>query len=116
MQHNRLFKGNELTKTLGWYLIILVSTYCLQLDVLVLTNEPTYHLRIHVKKGDGVLLQLTKALDALDFEIVNANLTTISDRFINTIVMKVKYKFFMSLSHTWGCDGKNQYLHVVDNM
>ena len=77
-----------------------MSIHCLQLDVFVLTGEPTYHLRIHVKKGYGVLLQLTKALDALDFEIVNANLTTISDRFINTIVMKVNVFYFLCLCCT----------------
>ena len=95
-----------------------MSIHCLQLDVLALTNEPTYHLRIHVKKGHGVLLQLTKALDALDFEIMNANLTTINDRFINTIVMKVKYVFFnvfVAHCHSLGCDCKNQSLFVVDD-
>lgn len=53
-------------------------------------EEQTYNLRIHCKKGPGVLVQLTQALEALDFEIVNANLTSISDRILNTIVVKVK--------------------------
>lgn len=53
-------------------------------------EEQTYHLRIHCKKGPGVLVQLTRALEALDFEIVNANLTSVSDHILNTIVVKVK--------------------------
>jgi hypothetical protein len=53
-------------------------------------EEQTYHLRIHCKKGPRVLVQLTKALEALDFEIINANLTAVNDHILNTIVMKVK--------------------------
>ena len=49
----------------------------------------TYHLMIHCKKGRGVLVQLTRALEALNFEIVNANLTAISDHILNTVVIKV---------------------------
>lgn len=53
-------------------------------------EEQTYHLRIHCKKEPGVLVQLTRALEALDFEIVNANLTSVSNHILNTIVVKVK--------------------------
>lgn len=53
-------------------------------------EEHTYHLRIHCKKGPGVMVQLTRALEALDFEIVNANLTSVSDHILNTIVVTVK--------------------------
>lgn len=52
-------------------------------------EEQTYHLRIHCKKGPGVLVQLTRALEALDFEIVNANLTSVNDHILNTVVVKV---------------------------
>lgn len=48
-----------------------------------------YHLRIHCKKGPGVLVQLTSALEALDFDIVNANLTSVNDHVLNTVVVKV---------------------------
>lgn len=61
----------------------------LELDVSKM-EEFTYHLRIHCKKGPGVLVQLTRALEALDFEIVNAILTSVSDHILNTIVLKMK--------------------------
>ena len=61
-----------------------------QLDVCQM-EEQTYHLRIHCKKGPRVLVQLTKALEALDFEIINANLTAVNDHILNTIVMKVTF-------------------------
>lgn len=51
-------------------------------------EEQTYHLRIHCKKGPGVLVQLTSALEALDFDIVNANLTSVNDHVLNTVVVK----------------------------
>ncbi|KAI5071617.1 hypothetical protein GOP47_0013868 [Adiantum capillus-veneris] len=53
-------------------------------------EEQTYHLRIHCKKGPGVLVQLTKALEALDFEIVNANLTSVNDHILNNVVVKAR--------------------------
>lgn len=52
-------------------------------------EEQTYNLRIHCKKGPGVLVQLTSALEALDLEIVNANLTSVNDHVLNTVVVKV---------------------------
>lgn len=51
-------------------------------------EEQMYHLRIHCKKGPGVLVQLTSALEALDFDIVNANLTSVNDHVLNTVVVK----------------------------
>lgn len=53
-------------------------------------EEQTYHLRIHCKKGPGVLVQLTRALEGLDFEIVNANLTSVNDHILNTVVVKAR--------------------------
>eukprot|EP00250_Pteridium_aquilinum_P002581 c12804_g1_i1 orf=501-1724(-) len=61
----------------------------LELDVSQM-EEQTYHLRIHCKKGPGVLVQLTRALEALDFEIVNANLTSVNDHILNTVVVKAR--------------------------
>eukprot|EP00250_Pteridium_aquilinum_P017038 c23423_g1_i1 orf=182-1429(+) len=61
------------------------------LDVVVAKlQEATYHLKIRCMNGDGVLLQLTKALETLDFEIVTANFTSINDHILNTVVMKAK--------------------------
>ncbi|KAI5066036.1 hypothetical protein GOP47_0018660 [Adiantum capillus-veneris] len=60
----------------------------LQMDVSTMESN-THHLRIHCKRGPGVLVQLTKALESLDSEIVSANLTTVSDNILNTIVIKV---------------------------
>lgn len=50
----------------------------------------TYHFRILCKKSPGVLVQLTRALESLEFEIVNANLTTVNDHVLNTLVVDVK--------------------------
>lgn len=52
-------------------------------------EEQTFHLRVYCKKSPGVLVQLTRALEALDLEIVNANLTSVNDHIINTIVVEV---------------------------
>ncbi|MCO5611178.1 hypothetical protein L7F22_065428 [Adiantum nelumboides] len=67
----------------------LVEHRILELEVAQM-EEQTYHLRIHCKKGPGVLVQLTKALEALDFEIVNANLTSVNDHILNNVVVKAK--------------------------
>jgi UTP:GlnB (protein PII) uridylyltransferase len=48
-----------------------------------------YNLRIQCKKGSGVLVQLTQALESLDFEIMNASLTAVNDQMLNTFVVKV---------------------------
>eukprot|EP00249_Psilotum_nudum_P015375 c25292_g2_i2 orf=232-1449(+) len=61
----------------------------LELEVSQMT-EQTYHLRIHCKNRPGILVQLAQSFEALDFDIVNANLTSISDHILNTIVVKVK--------------------------
>ncbi|MCO5578594.1 hypothetical protein L7F22_032438 [Adiantum nelumboides] len=60
----------------------------LQMDVSSMETN-THHLRIHCKRGSGVFVQLTKALESLDSEIVSANLTTVSDNILNTIVIKM---------------------------
>ncbi|KAH7446139.1 hypothetical protein KP509_01G041100 [Ceratopteris richardii] len=53
-------------------------------------EENIYHLRIHCKKSPGVLIQLSRALESLELEIVNANLTAIDDHILNTVVVEVK--------------------------
>lgn len=53
-------------------------------------EEHIYHLRIHCKKSPGVLIQLSRALESLELEIVNANLTAVDDHILNTVVVEVK--------------------------
>lgn len=53
-------------------------------------EEHIYHLRIHCKKSPGVLIQLSRALEALELDIVNANLTAVDDHILNTVVVEVK--------------------------
>ncbi|MCO5605992.1 hypothetical protein L7F22_060178 [Adiantum nelumboides] len=53
-------------------------------------EEHIYHLRIHCKKSPGVLVQLTRALEALQLEILNANLSSVDDHILNTAVVEVK--------------------------
>lgn len=52
-------------------------------------EEHIYHLRIHCKKSPGVLIQLSRALESLELEIVNANLTAVDDHILNTVVVEV---------------------------
>ncbi|MCO5567906.1 hypothetical protein L7F22_021602 [Adiantum nelumboides] len=53
-------------------------------------EEHIYHFRIHCKKSPGVLIQLSRALESLELEIVNANLTAVDDHILNTVVVEVK--------------------------
>lgn len=53
-------------------------------------EEHIYHFRIHCKKSPGVLIQLSRALESLELEIVNANLTAVDDHVLNTVVVEVK--------------------------
>lgn len=55
-------------------------------------EEQLYQFRIHCKKSPGVLLQLTRALESLEFEIINANLTSVNDHILNTFVIEVVNK------------------------
>ena len=48
-----------------------------------------YHLCIDCERSPGVLVQLTHALEALDFDILNANLTSVNDHVLNTLVIQV---------------------------
>ena len=73
-----------------------------QLDVCQM-DEHIYHFRIHCKKSPGILVQLTRALEALEIDILNANLTSLDDYMLNTVVVEVNCDFarFMKnyLSH-----------------
>eukprot|EP00250_Pteridium_aquilinum_P010071 c19134_g2_i1 orf=155-1573(+) len=51
-----------------------------------------YHLQIDCKRSGGVLLQLAQAIEALDFDIVNANSSTINDHILNNLTIEVKEK------------------------
>ncbi|KAI5083224.1 hypothetical protein GOP47_0002967 [Adiantum capillus-veneris] len=53
-------------------------------------DEHIYHFRIHCKKSPGVLIQLSRALESLELEIVNATLTAVDDHVLNTVVVEVK--------------------------
>ena len=59
-----------------------------------------YHLCIDCEKSPGVLVQLTHALEALDFDILNANLTSVNDHVLNTLVIQVKSVNFYSKNHS----------------
>ncbi|KAH7439661.1 hypothetical protein KP509_04G071300 [Ceratopteris richardii] len=60
----------------------------LELDVSNM-EEQTYQLRIHCRNGPGVLVQLTKALESLDLEIMNANMTVLNGHVLNNVVVKI---------------------------
>lgn len=63
----------------------------LELDVLVVDMEQkTYHLCIRCEREDLVLLELTKALEALNFNMLNANIAvTNENQILYTVVVKV---------------------------
>lgn len=71
-------------------------------------EEHIYHLRIHCKKSPGVLIQLSRALESLELEIVNANLTAVDDHILNTVVVEVKNGWSMKTEEL-----RNMALEVV---
>ena len=58
-----------------------------------------YNFRIHCKKSSGVIVQLTRALEALQVDILNANVTAIDDHVLNTCVVKVSNRKIVSLTY-----------------
>lgn len=54
-----------------------------------------YHFRIHCKKSPGVLIQLARAFEALELEVLTANLTSVDDHILNTVVVEVKKGWIM---------------------
>ena len=64
-----------------------------QLDVSKM-EEHIYLFRIQGRKTPGILVQLTRALEALDVKILNANLTSVDDHILNTVVVEVNWKHF----------------------
>ncbi|MCO5609733.1 hypothetical protein L7F22_063965 [Adiantum nelumboides] len=51
-------------------------------------EERLFQFRIHCKKTPGILLQLARAVEALDFDIVNGSLTSVNDHVLNTLVIE----------------------------
>jgi UTP:GlnB (protein PII) uridylyltransferase len=48
-----------------------------------------YNFHMHCKKSSGVIVQLTRALEALQVDILNANITSIDNHVLNTCVVRV---------------------------
>eukprot|EP00250_Pteridium_aquilinum_P008757 c18188_g1_i2 orf=461-1366(-) len=71
-------------------------------------EEHIYHFRIHCKKSPGVLVQLTRALEALELEILNANLSSVDEHILNTVVVEVKNGWVMKSE-----DLRNMALAVI---
>ena len=65
-----------------------ISNVRLQLDV-AKVEESIFHIRIYCKKGPGVLVDLTKALESLHLDFQNANLTSFDGQIIKTAIIKV---------------------------
>ncbi|KAH7387139.1 hypothetical protein KP509_16G007500 [Ceratopteris richardii] len=61
----------------------------IKLEVSQMENH-IYHLRIHCKKSPGVLVQLTRALEALKVDILNANLSSVDHHILNTVVVELR--------------------------
>ncbi|KAI5080732.1 hypothetical protein GOP47_0003915 [Adiantum capillus-veneris] len=60
----------------------------LELDVTQM-EEKIFQFRIHCKKTPGVVLQLARALEALDIDIVNGSLSAINDHILHILVIEV---------------------------
>lgn len=67
-----------------------------------------YHFRIHCKKSPGVLIQLARAFEALELEVLNANLTSVDDDILNTVVVEVKKGWIMETEEL-----RNMALEVI---
>ena len=52
-------------------------------------EDQMYYLRIRCKKRLGVLVQLTHALEAGDFHIMHANITSVNDHIISSFTIEV---------------------------
>ncbi|KAH7439664.1 hypothetical protein KP509_04G071500 [Ceratopteris richardii] len=51
-------------------------------------EERTFQLKIHCKNGQDALVKLSKAIEALKLEILNANLTLVNDHMLSSLVVK----------------------------
>ncbi|KAH7439663.1 hypothetical protein KP509_04G071400 [Ceratopteris richardii] len=51
-------------------------------------EERTFQLRLHCKNGQDALVKLSKAMEALKLEILNANLTVMNDHMLSSLVVK----------------------------
>ncbi|KAH9323652.1 hypothetical protein KI387_018291, partial [Taxus chinensis] len=52
-------------------------------------EERTFHIRVSCEKGPGVLVRFTKALESLELDFHNANLTFFDGQIINTATVKI---------------------------
>ncbi|KAH7443865.1 hypothetical protein KP509_02G053900 [Ceratopteris richardii] len=55
-------------------------------------NDALFYIQIHCMKSSGVLLQLARAIEALDVKIVNASSMSKNDHLINTLMIEVHAK------------------------
>ncbi|KAI5072545.1 hypothetical protein GOP47_0012651 [Adiantum capillus-veneris] len=49
-----------------------------------------YHAQLQCKKGHGVLVKLTQAIEALEVDIISANFSVVNDHILNTLMIEVK--------------------------
>ena len=85
-------------KIVGWnYLLSIVSyfeemlnTYCVCVQVHVSQIEKqVYHILIHCKKNDNVLVQLCRAMEAIEIHILTANITSHGNYIFQTLIVQV---------------------------
>lgn len=53
-------------------------------------EDRTYQLQISCQKGPGVLVQLTKALESMDMDVLNAYHTSFQESILNTFIVEMK--------------------------
>jgi hypothetical protein len=53
-------------------------------------KDKTFHIRIYCKKNSGVLVRLMRALESIQLDFHNANLTSLDDHMLKTGTVKMK--------------------------
>lgn len=64
----------------------------LDLDV-TKVEDRTFHIRLYCKKTPGVLIRLMRALESIELDFHNANLTSFDGHIIKTATVKIKKRF-----------------------
>jgi hypothetical protein len=64
----------------------------LDLDV-TKVEDRTFHIRLYCKKNPGVLIRLMRALESIQLDFHNANLTSFDGHIIKTATVKIKKRY-----------------------
>ena len=63
-------------------------------------DKQLYHVRIHCKKSDNVLVQLCRAMEAIEIHIFSANITSHGNHIFQTLTIQVIFSIGFLLRST----------------